>query len=125
MWKREDLFLSQAIAVVIRKVLDNGSQPVYDAMVKLMYSKTNNVKADDQSKELAYLQDFVNSYTGGVYSSGGEVDDKQALVALAAVWVAVVAWEYFWVSDEFIIDERVNNEGNLKKEQLVLDLSNL
>ncbi|MFK7810325.1 MAG: hypothetical protein AB8F74_21150 [Saprospiraceae bacterium] len=110
----------------IQAVLESSSKPVYDAMLQVMYSKTDIDRLTSQDKELNYLQEFIQSYTGGIYQSqGNDVMDEQALIALAAVWVAVVAWEYFWVSDEFIIDERVNMEGQLKKEQLVMDLSRL
>lgn len=103
----------------INRSLENNSTIVYEAMLNFMRNNTGATKPTSNTDDLHQLQNFVNSYVTGI----NQGDDVQALLLI--VWVAVVAWEWAWVSDECIFRAEVGDGGGLKKEQLVAQLAAL
>ena len=103
----------------INTALEKNSSKVYGVMLDFMRTQTGAPKASSEAEDLSQLKSFVNSYVTGVNPN----DDPQALIGI--VWVAVVAWEWVWVSDEFILRSEVAEGGGLKKEQLVAELAAL
>lgn len=103
----------------ISRVLETTSVQVYGVMTDFMYTQTKAPRTSDENEKLNQLKSFVNSYVTGVEPGGGTQE------LLAIVWVAVVAWEWAWVSDEFIFDKAISTSGGLKKEQLVAELAAL
>ncbi|MEL6719716.1 MAG: hypothetical protein AAFO82_14300 [Bacteroidota bacterium] len=118
--------------IKVMTALEDAGEVFYGTIVDMMYENTNNAQTQDKEEELAYLRKYLNGYATSYQgankktSPGSEEVSPGETNLIAIVWLAVVAWEYAWVSEEFIIDEkRMDVGGGLKKEQLVKALVNL
>ncbi len=114
----------------ILSALERANEIFYDEMVGLMYDKTGNTQTSNQEQELKYLRNFLDAYASldNIEKRTAEttIEEEQNLIAVALVWVLAVAWEYAWVSDEFVIPNAARmDEGGLKQEQLVAELADI
>lgn len=115
--------------VKVMGALESAGQTFYNTMTTMMYDHTNAPQTGDKDEELAQLRKYLNGYASvyqGATKRSSEAVGPEETNLIAIVWLAVIAWEYAWVSEEFIIDEkRMDVGGGLKKEQLVKALVTL